>query len=127
MFTKGTKAYSILNNVCPRCQSSKFWPRNNPYTNIFVKNNGDLGSCKSYNLKFEIELGFWYGAMYVSYALSVSVFLIILLALSLFFNSLNVINEIIIISISLIIISPVVYFLSRLIWINIFISFNSKE
>lgn len=126
MFTKGTKAYSILNNVCPRCQSSKFWPRNNPYTNFFVKNNGDLGSCKSCNLKFEIELGFWYGAMYVSYALSVSVFLIIWLALS-FFNSINVINEIIIISISLIIISPVVYFLSRLIWINIFISFNSKE
>jgi len=127
MFTKGTKAYSILNNVCPRCQSSKFWPKNNPYTNIFVKNNGDLGSCKSCNLKFEIELGFWYGAMYVSYALSVSVFLIIWLALSLFFNSINVINEIIIISISLIIISPVIYFLSRLIWINIFISFNSKE
>jgi len=65
--------------------------------------------------------------MYVSYALSVSVFLIIWLALSLFFNSINVINEIVIISISLIIISPVIYFLSRLIWINIFISFNSKE
>ena len=55
---KGNKLYSIIYNCCPRCQSDKLWPKNNPYKNILVNNGGDIGSCKNCNLKYEIEQGF---------------------------------------------------------------------
>ena len=73
---KGDKLYSIIYNCCPRCQSDKFWPKNNPYKNILVNNGGDIGSCNNCKLKYEIEPGFWYGAMYVSYGLTVFVALL---------------------------------------------------
>ena len=34
LIKKGTKLYSVFNNLCPKCQSSKFWPENNPYKDI---------------------------------------------------------------------------------------------
>tara|TARA_B100000902_G_C27321423_1_gene924863 strand:- start:2541 stop:2930 length:390 start_codon:yes stop_codon:yes gene_type:complete len=124
IFTKGSKLYSIINNVCPRCQLSEFWPKNNPYKNIFVKNGGDIGHCKNCNLKYEIEVGFWYGAMYVSYFLSILTALISWFFLSFFCNKIELSSQYIIISTILIVSFPIIYFYSRLLWINIYISFR---
>ena len=70
-YKKDSKLYSIVKNCCPKCHKGKFWPTDNPFKNIFIKNGGDLGCCKNCSFQFEIEPGFWFGAMYVSYALSV--------------------------------------------------------
>ena len=70
-FKKGKKIYSIIYNLCPKCHSSPFWPSSNPYKNIIIKNKGDIGFCKKCNLKYEMEPGFWFGAMYISYAISI--------------------------------------------------------
>ncbi len=123
---KGNKLYSIIYNRCPRCQSEKFWPRNNPYKNILVNNGGDLGCCKNCNLEYEIEPGFWYGAMYVSYGLNVFIAISSWLIIYVFNKEIDTFIQISIISFLLIILFPVVYFLSRLIWINIFISYYNK-
>ena len=123
---KGNKLYSIIYNCCPRCQSNKFWPKSNPYKNILVKNGGDLGSCKNCKLKYEIEPGFWFGAMYVSYGLTVFVAIITWLSINFFNEKMDVFTQIYIISFLIIILFPVVYFLSRLIWINLFVSYNKK-
>ena len=126
LIKKGTKLYSVFNNLCPKCQSSKFWPENNPFKNIFVKNGGDIGNCSNCQLKFEVELGFWYGAMYVSYAISVFISILSWVLINTFTKDISILNEILIISCSLIFMSPVVYYFSRLIWINIFISFKEN-
>ena len=48
---KGNKLYSIIYNCCPRCQSDKLWPKNNPYKNILVNNGvlkiSDFGFCRT--------------------------------------------------------------------------------
>ena len=123
---KGNKLYSIIYNYCPRCQSDKFWPKGNPYKNILVKNGGDIGSCENCNLKYEIEPGFWYGAMYVSYGLTVFIGILTWLIIYVFNKEIDIFIQISIISFLIIVLSPVVYFFSRLIWINLFISYNKK-
>jgi hypothetical protein len=124
-YNKGGLLYSIIGNYCPRCHKGKFWPKNNPYKNICISNNGDIGCCKNCNLKYEIEPGFWYGAMYVSYALTVFISVLVWLITNFFIYDIFI--QIIIISFSLIFLCPIVYFLSRLIWINIFISYKNSS
>lgn len=126
IINKGNKLYSIIYNCCPRCQSDKFWPKTNPYKNILVNNGGDIGSCKNCNLKYEIEPGFWYGAMYVSYGLTVFIAILTWLIMYILNKDMDIFIQISIISFLIIILFPVVYFLSRLIWINLFVSYNKN-
>lgn len=126
LMDKGNKIYSIIYNCCPRYQSHKFWPKNNPYKNILVKNGGNIGSCKNCNLKYEIEPGFWYGAMYVSYGLTVFFAILTWLIIYIFNKEMDIFIQISIISFLIMILFPVVYFLSRLIWINLFVSYDKN-
>jgi len=73
---KGSKSYSILYNKCPKCHRGKFWHKNNPYLNILKDNKLTNDHCNRCKFKYEIEPGFWFGAMNVSYGIAV-VFLII--------------------------------------------------
>ena len=125
-FKKGKKIYSIIYNLCPRCHSSKFWPSNNPYKNIIIKNKGDIGLCKNCKLKFEMEPGFWFGAMYISYALSILISIVIWFFLNYFFSKIDISYQISVIAVVLLFLSPVTYFLSRLMWINIFVKYDKK-
>ena len=114
LIKKGSKLYSVLYNYFPRCQVQKFWPKNNPYKNIIYNNRGDLGSCINCNLKYEIEPGFWYSAMYVSYALIVFLAILVWLIMYILNNDIDVFIQFSIISFLIISLFPVVYFLSRL-------------
>lgn len=125
--SKGSKFYSIFFNKCPKCHDGSFWQRNNPFVNIFLKNTN--AKCKKCSLLFELEIGFWYGSMYISYAISVAVMLFLWTLTSIFLPLINIFNEILIISLGIIIISPLNYHISRLIWINLFIKYipNNKN
>ena len=125
VINKGNKLYSIIYNYCPRCQSEKFWPKNNPYKNILVNNGGDLGSCKNCNFKYEIEPGFWYGAMYVSYAIGVAIMLFLLVLSITIFPEINTLNQIFFVTFFILLSSPINYHYSRLIWINIFVHYKN--
>ncbi len=127
LLNKGNKLYSIIYNYCPRCHIGYFWPERNPYKNLFISNGGDIGSCKNCNLKYEIEPGFWYGAMYVSYAITVFVSIFVWLIINTFNKEIDVFIQISIISLILIFLFPVVYSLSRLIWINLFVSYRNLK
>tara|TARA_B100000900_G_C20589344_1_gene720993 strand:+ start:2636 stop:2902 length:267 start_codon:yes stop_codon:yes gene_type:complete len=85
-----------------------------------------MGYCKNCNLKYELEPGFWYGAMYVSYGLTVFVGILTWLTINFFNKEMDIFIQTTIISFLIIILSPVVYFLSRLIWINLFISYDDN-
>ena len=81
---KGSKFYSVSKNKCPKCHEASFWP-NSPLRNLLF-NRGKLNKkCSNCGLEFEIELGFWYGAMYISYALGVLLMLFIWLIHFIFF------------------------------------------
>ena len=79
MLKKGTKLYSIFNNKCPRCQEGNFFENNNPYNLKKVMKMNE--HCPICDLKYQIEPSFFYGAMYVSYGLTVGISIITFLIL----------------------------------------------
>ena len=127
ILNKGSKLYSILFNLCPKCHEGRFWKTNNPFKNILLKNSESSISCEKCLIKYELEIGFWYGAMYISYAIGVALMLFLWGVLSFFFPLMDVLLLISLVVIGILIFSPINYHLSRLIWINIFIKYQPKD
>lgn len=120
---KGTKLYSIFKMKCPQCQEGDFF-LSHPYD---LKKAGDLHeNCSNCGLKYSKEPGFYYGAMYVSYALGVALFVTLWVSFNLFFPDLSVYWQILIIVLSSILSAPYLYALSKIIWANLFISYDRK-
>ena len=94
---KGSKLYSIFFNRCPRCHKGKFWFSNNPFKNIFLSSKKEIKSCSNCSLVYEMELGFWYGAMYVSYAIGVAIMLLFWGLTVSFFPLIDVLYEMLIV------------------------------
>ena len=122
---KTGKLYSIFFNKCPRCNKGKFWKSNNPYYNLFLNGGENHSHCLNCDLKFEIEPGFFYGAMYISYGLGIGIGSLILIISLAVFQMKNILLLSLIVGISILILAPVNYFLSRLIWLNTFIDNKS--
>ena len=125
LLSKGSKLYSILFNKCPKCHIGSFWATNNPIKNMFFSTKNSCQTCKNCSLKYELETGFWYGCMYVSYAISVAVMMLFWTLTTFFLPLINIFNEILIIITAILIVSPFNYHFSRLIWINFFIKYIS--
>ena len=71
MFKKGNKIYSILRGKCPRCHRGDFFKY--PFSIHPMKVKKLLKKCSYCDLKYMIEPAFYFGALYVSYAITVAV------------------------------------------------------
>ncbi|WP_241749048.1 DUF983 domain-containing protein [Rufibacter sediminis] len=83
--------------------------------------------CTCCGQSFEPEPGFYYGAMYVSFALNVGLFLVTLFLLSLFVEEVTIgmlIGLILVTSLGML---PVFFRLARLLWINIFVKYEGPS
>jgi uncharacterized protein (DUF983 family) len=127
LLSKGSKLYSILFNKCPKCHVGKFWASDNPFKNMFFSTENSCKTCENCSLDYELEIGFWYGSMYVSYAISVAVMLLFWSLTTFLFSTITTFNEILIIVIAIILVSPLNYHVSRLIWINFFIKYIRND
>lgn len=124
MFGKGSKLYSIVRFKCPRCHEGDLFVHNNPYK---FKGFFDMPErCPVCGQKYEMETGFFYGAMYVSYALTIAISVALWIGIDIFTDISWLLFFVIDISV-LFLISPVVFKLSRAIWINFFIHYGSTE
>ena len=123
----GSKMYSVLYNKCPRCHIGRFWASDNPFKNMFSRSLETCKTCDNCCLFYELETGFWYGSMYVSYAISVAVMVLFWSLTTFFFPIINIFNEILIIVLAILLVSPVNYHISRLIWINFFIKYIRND
>jgi len=122
MFKKGTKIYSIINNKCPKCNEGNFFVDNNP---LHLKKVMKMDThCTNCGFKYAIEPSFFYGAMYVSYGLTVGFSIITFIIL--FMIGLDLLTIFIGIFIGLVLITPFTLRLARLIYINIFISYDAN-
>ena len=65
--------------------------------------------------------------MYVSYAIAVSLVLVIGILLYNLIDNINTSTLVLTLSILIIISSPINHFFSRLIWINIFVNYSKKR
>ena len=123
MVNKGSKLYSVLFFKCPACHEGDFFV-SHPYD---LTKAGDIyKSCSVCQTKFSKEPGFYYGAMYVSYAIAVGLSLSIYLLFNVFNYDISVELFLLVYSIFILLSSPLIYALSKIIWANIFIKFHKK-
>jgi len=123
MFKKGTKLFAIITGVCPKCHQESMYLEKNPYklsSTLKIHEN-----CSHCNTKYKIEPSFFYGSMYVSYAVGVA-FAVAVFIISFVFFSASLNTTLIAIITTLVVLMPVIMRLSRNIWINIFMSYDEN-
>jgi len=124
MFNKGSKFYSVMHNKCPRCNEGDFFKTSNPYDfKLFDKMEPQCPVCGQL---YEPEVGYYYGAMYMSYAINVFLFVAVWAAYSIFLPDASVGWTIGTIAVLSLILFPIIFRVSRLLWINLFVRYNSK-
>ncbi|WP_339660074.1 DUF983 domain-containing protein [uncultured Polaribacter sp.] len=124
MFKKGTKLYSISKGKCPKCQEGEFFKYKfslNPSKITKIHDN-----CPNCNLKYMLEPSFFYGAMYVNYGFSVALFVGVFIISKLIIG-LSILQSFVAIIVVSLLLSPLTLRLSRIIWINMFVSFEEKK
>lgn len=122
--TKGSKFYSIINFKCPQCHEGDFFLHKKNWK--LSKITALHSNCSNCNLKYMLEPSFYYGAMYVAYALTVGIAITVFLISNLIF-SLELWESFIAIIVVLILGGPINLKISRIIWINIFVKFDKKH
>ncbi|HAO14337.1 MAG TPA: DUF983 domain-containing protein [Tenacibaculum sp.] len=124
MIGKGSKLYSIFRNKCPRCHEGDFFKYKisfNPKKISILHDN-----CSECNLKYMMEPSFFFGAMYVNYAIAVALFVAIFIIAKVFIG-LSILHSFISIVIVSLLLTPVSLRLSRIIWINLFVSYKQRN
>ncbi|MFN6115916.1 MAG: DUF983 domain-containing protein [Flavobacteriales bacterium] len=125
MFKKGSKAYSIVHKKCPFCHEGAFFVDDNPYN---LSKAGDLlEECPVCHRKYLPEPGFYYGGMYVSYALAVAFFVTIYVAIQVLYPEAPLWLYATLSLGGLVVLGPWMYALSKMIWANLFFKYTGVE
>ena len=123
MIKKGSKLYSILFGVCPKCHSESMYQTKNPYyITETLKINDQCSHCHT---KYRLEPSFFYGSMYVSYGLGVA-FAVASFVISYMIFETSLLTSFYCIIGTLVVFMPVIMRLSRNIWINLFMSYDKN-
>lgn len=112
------KLPSILRNKCPKCKQGEVFHNHNLFS--FLRLGKMNERCPDCNKNFFPEIGFYWGAMFVSYGLATAEGLITILGCYLYGNELFDYTNLLVIFIVMVILFPVNFRLSRLIWLYIF-------
>ena len=123
---KKTIVYSILRSKCPQCRNGKLFKDSLSFH--LIKTTKTNTNCEYCGLKFMREPSFFYGAMYIGYALSVMLGLIFYLIGAILLD-LKTGSVILFLSMGLVILSPWSLRLARTIWIHLFVKYkpNNKD
>jgi uncharacterized protein (DUF983 family) len=113
---KTGKLKGILQEKCPACRKGKVFLYK-PYSRNFAKMNPNCPVC---NFRFEVEPGFFWAAMYFSYAFSVGIMLVAAAVLYFFFGNPSSIAYILTISLILIVFLPLIFRYSRILLLYFF-------
>lgn len=127
---KGTPSYvlSVLGNKCPRCREGYIFKSKNAYA---LKNSEYIkmpDKCPVCNQPTEIEVGFYYGTSYVSYALtvaySVATFVAWWVLLGFSINDNSIFYWLGFNSVSMLLLQPLFMRLSRSMWLSWFVKYD---
>ena len=121
----GTRFYSIINQTCPACNEGECFETRNPYTPGKLTEMHE--KCNKCHHRFEIETGFFYGAMYASYAISIAFGTAVFVAMAVLFPNMGVYARIGWLIAGLVIFAPVNFRLGRMVWMNLFTSYGRDK
>jgi hypothetical protein len=118
-----SKIGAILGMKCPRCHEGKLYKNSNSFNLKTLHEMNKTCSCCGQN--FDPEPGFYYGAMYVSYGLSVALFALFFIA----FVHIYPISGFAFITsytITLLALFPYIFRYSRVLYIHLFYGYDHK-
>ena len=115
--TKRTKIEAIGEGRCPQCREGKmfkfpFW-RVDKFSEMHE-------NCPVCGLRFEVEPGFWYGAMFVSYANTIALLVVLGIIIFYTFNDPSVMYYIVPVTVLSVLIVPFNFRISRVIFLHLF-------
>lgn len=114
----------IVGLKCPYCREGKFY-RSHPYD---LKNAGEtLDECPACRRSYSVEYGFYMGAMYLSYAMSIIVGFAAYLLTVWLFPSLPMGWQIVVVGVATLLLAPLVYAYSKVMYGNIFLPFKGPS
>jgi hypothetical protein len=120
---KGTRLYSVLRWKCPNCHQGDLYCTPNPYNPSRIADMPD--SCPECGQRYLLEPGFYYGAMYVSYALTVALSVAVFVAMIVLWEF-DVLWYLGLNAAAIILMFPIIFRTSRAVWFNFFVGFGSK-
>jgi uncharacterized protein (DUF983 family) len=110
----------IIKSKCPRCHEGDMFKNNNPYG----KGGMEMYEfCEKCGQQFELETGFYWGAMYVSYALTAG-WAISNFTLFYFLFHLSIWYFLPYLVITLILLYPLIFRISRSIYLGFFVYYD---
>ncbi len=119
---------AVLTNKCPRCREGNLFESANAYD---LKNNMKMNErCPVCGQRTEIEVGFYYGTSYVSYALTVAFSAITFIAwwiiIGISINDNRIFYWLGINSVLMLLLQPVFMRLSRTLWLSWFVKYDPE-
>lgn len=112
----------VLKGKCPKCKEGEIFCNSNPYNfnMMFLMPE----HCHCCGLKFNKEPGFFYGSMYVGYGLSVAYLIAFYVAMFVLFRDFSIEAYLLFSIGSLVLLTPVIFRVSRSIWLFMFEKFD---
>lgn len=110
--------------TCPKCRKEKLFEDPNPYH--FSKIFDMPDHCPNCGQKFNLEPGFYYGAMYVSYGIGVAWLSTIYIAMMVLYPETTIPQYLLVGITSSILLIPYFFRLSRSIWIHLFVPYDKS-
>jgi hypothetical protein len=119
---KRSKSYSIFRYKCPHCHQGEFFVDRNPY---HLSTAGDvLEHCPVCQRRYTPEPGFYYGGLYVAYALAVAACTTIFVATTVLWPSSTMLTRALLVVGGLVVTAPWLYAISKTIWANLFMTYK---
>lgn len=115
---------SLFRLRCPSCRKGKMFSQK-PYGFSAISSMNK--SCPHCKISYQLEPSFFYGSMYVSYALGVAIAVGTYLMLYFLGYGGNMVLAIVAIAAAIILLAPYNYQLSKVIWASFFIKFTPKD
>ena len=120
-----TKLEAIAHSKCPRCRQGDMFQYPIYKITKFDKMHKNCPAC---NLRYEVEPGFFFGAMYISYAITVAVLFNVALILFFVFNDPELWVYTLTVPLTVIVLLPFIFRISRVLFLHIFggVSYNEE-
>jgi uncharacterized protein (DUF983 family) len=123
-FNKNSKIISIVRLKCPRCHEGNLFLNKNPYNLKMLDKMPKR--CPVCDLDLQQEVGFYYGAMMISHALTTVIAVIVHFTVFHYYGW-NIPAHLIFLLTIIIGLFPVIFRLARSIWIHMFIRYEPKN
>lgn len=112
-----SKLGAILAEKCPRCREGNVFEHSLLNVRHFSQTHVHCPVC---GLRYEIEPGFFYGAMFISYGFSVALLIVLGVALYYFFNDPPLLTYILVVTFVTLLLVPPMYRYARILMLHWF-------